>query len=62
MIDFMLDELDLAGVMRQIDRKEKYGVDEILMGSLNAADAVGAPGGYTQYCLKHHKGDSAVTR
>lgn len=61
MIDFMLSELDMTQIMKQIEWKA-YGIDEILMASLNAADAVEAPGGYTDYCIDHHKIESAVTR
>ncbi|KAI6204488.1 hypothetical protein M3Y94_00679900 [Aphelenchoides besseyi] len=61
MIDFMVNDLDLSGLMKNIEWKV-YGIDELLMGSLNSADAVNAPGGFTDFCLDHHTGDSSMTR
>ncbi|KAI6198863.1 Beta-1,3-galactosyl-O-glycosyl-glycoprotein beta-1,6-N-acetylglucosaminyltransferase 3 [Aphelenchoides besseyi] len=51
MIDFMLEELDLRGVMKNFEWKT-FGVDEQFMGSLNSADAIDAPGGYTRHCYE----------
>jgi hypothetical protein len=61
MVDFMLNDLDLTGLMQNIEIKT-YGIDELLMGSLNAADAVDAPGGFTEYCLDHHSEETSLTR
>jgi hypothetical protein len=57
MIDFMLHELDLIQLMLRIERSAKIVdgrdmyKDELLLGTLNAEDAVGAPGGFTRHCL-----------
>ncbi|KAI6170635.1 N-acetyllactosaminide beta-1,6-N-acetylglucosaminyl-transferase, isoform C [Aphelenchoides bicaudatus] len=62
MIEFMLNELDMTRIMKQIEWRA-YGIDEILMATINAADAIDAPGGYTDYCIDHYrKAESAVTR
>lgn len=61
MVEFMLHELDLTGVIKNFDWN-KYGIDELLFGSLNSADAVDAPGGFTSYCLDHKASDGSLTR
>jgi hypothetical protein len=61
MIDFMINELDMTQLMKNIEWKA-YGIDEILMGSINSADAIQAPGGFTDHCLDQKKGDSSLTR
>ena len=33
-----------------------YGVDEFMIPSLQATDAVGLPGGFTYYCLVNGRG------
>ncbi|KAI6209094.1 Beta-1,3-galactosyl-O-glycosyl-glycoprotein beta-1,6-N-acetylglucosaminyltransferase 3 [Aphelenchoides besseyi] len=50
MIDFMLQELDLRVFIKNLEQKNRYGVDEQFMASLNSADAIDAPGGYTRFC------------
>ncbi|KAI6185759.1 Beta-1,3-galactosyl-O-glycosyl-glycoprotein beta-1,6-N-acetylglucosaminyltransferase 3 [Aphelenchoides besseyi] len=52
MIDFMLEELDLRRFMRNLDQGHLLDVDEQFMGSLNSADAIDAPGGYTRHCYE----------
>lgn len=61
MIDFMLTELDMTQLMKNIEWRA-YGIDEVLMGSLNSADAVDMPGGFTNFCLDHKKIESSMTR
>lgn len=57
MVDFILYELDLTLLMKRIEQSAKIVdgrhmfKDELLMGSLNAEDAIGAPGGFTHHCL-----------
>lgn len=61
MVDFMINELDLTRIMKNIEWKA-YGIDEILMGSINSNDAIEIPGGFTSHCLDQKKGDSSLTR
>lgn len=51
----------MTQIMKNIEWKA-YGIDEIMMGSLNAADAVDLPGGFTDFCLDHKQVESSVTR
>ncbi|KAH7701592.1 Protein H41C03.3 [Aphelenchoides avenae] len=46
MIDFIVNELNLTRLMHQIETS-RYGIDEVIMGTLHTSDAVGAPGGFT---------------
>jgi hypothetical protein len=39
-----------------------YGVDELLMGTLNANDAIDIPGGFTLQCLRKGVEVGAFTR
>jgi hypothetical protein len=57
MIDFMVNELDLTRLMKRIeesgsvvDGRQMYK-DELLIGTLNAEDAIGAPGNFTHHCI-----------
>ncbi|KAI6212731.1 Beta-1,3-galactosyl-O-glycosyl-glycoprotein beta-1,6-N-acetylglucosaminyltransferase 3 [Aphelenchoides besseyi] len=61
MIDFMLEELDLRGFMRTLDQEHLLDVDEQFMGTLNSADAVDAPGGYTRFCYEKEFYHSQMT-
>lgn len=47
----MFDELNLKKLMSQLNT-DKYGVDEILLPSLQSTDALKLPGGFTSECLK----------
>lgn len=40
--------------MDQLNR-EKFGVDEYFLSTLNANELVGAPGGYTTHCWEGHE-------
>lgn len=42
-IDFVLHELDITELMQRIEKKG-FGIDEILIPTLDAADALAAPG------------------
>lgn len=50
MVDYMLNEMDITRLIDQVDTGG-YGIDEIFMGSLNANDAIGVPGGFTMHCV-----------
>lgn len=47
----MLDQLNLDNLMTAFEWNT-HGVDELLIGSLNANDAVDLPGGFSLQCLK----------
>ncbi|KAI6223379.1 hypothetical protein M3Y95_00884000 [Aphelenchoides besseyi] len=49
MIDFILNEINILNVIDKFEW-EVYGVDEQLMASLNNADSVDGPGGYSHHC------------
>lgn len=61
MVEFMLNELNLTELIRRIELKD-FGIDEILIPTLHAADALASPGGFTHYC--YNKGSQAkhITR
>ncbi|KAI6170637.1 N-acetyllactosaminide beta-1,6-N-acetylglucosaminyl-transferase, isoform C [Aphelenchoides bicaudatus] len=62
MIDFIMNELDLSQMMKQMEWGA-YGIDEIIMGTLNSADAIDVPGGYSHYCTnRYNKSVYATTR
>jgi hypothetical protein len=50
MVDFMLNDLNLNTFLRQIESKS-FGIDEIMLPTLQATDALDAPGGFTHACL-----------
>uniref|UniRef100_A0A7E4VG83 DDE Tnp4 domain-containing protein n=1 Tax=Panagrellus redivivus TaxID=6233 RepID=A0A7E4VG83_PANRE len=49
-VDYIFDELDLTLLIKNINT-DTYGIDEILMSTLNADDAINLPGGFTQTCI-----------
>jgi hypothetical protein len=61
MVDFMLIELNLTTLMRQIEVKS-FGIDEIMLPTLIATDALDAPGGFTHACLDKGKEIFHITR
>lgn len=61
MIEFMVHALNLTGILRQIETN-RYGIDEIILPTLNSNDAINAPGGFTQDCLRRHKDVPYVSR
>ncbi|KAH7730137.1 core-2/I-Branching enzyme family protein [Aphelenchoides avenae] len=61
MIEFMVNDLDLTGILKQIETS-RYGIDEIVLPTLNSNDAVSAPGGFTQECLRRRKDVPYVSR
>jgi len=50
MVDFMLNTLYLTTLLERLGEGE-YAVDEIAVPTLNSADALQAPGGFTHACL-----------
>ncbi|KAI6175041.1 hypothetical protein M3Y97_00988000 [Aphelenchoides bicaudatus] len=61
MIDFMLNDLNLTELMRRIELKG-FGIDEIMIPTLHASDAIAAPGGFTHYCYKSNTNVKHITR
>uniref|UniRef100_A0A183CRA3 Amidase domain-containing protein n=1 Tax=Globodera pallida TaxID=36090 RepID=A0A183CRA3_GLOPA len=60
MAEFIVYELDLTETVRRLESGVNLGIDEILMPTLHAADALQAPGGFTRDCLERKKGPSQV--
>ncbi|KAI6208501.1 Beta-1,3-galactosyl-O-glycosyl-glycoprotein beta-1,6-N-acetylglucosaminyltransferase 3 [Aphelenchoides besseyi] len=61
MVDFMLNELDLTELVRRIELKS-FGIDELMIPTLHAADAIAAPGGFTHHCLEQNIAVQHITR
>uniref|UniRef100_A0A914DVV9 Uncharacterized protein n=1 Tax=Acrobeloides nanus TaxID=290746 RepID=A0A914DVV9_9BILA len=61
MVDFMLNDLNLTTLMQQIEAKS-YGIDEIMLPTLQATDALDAPGSFTHACLDKGITISHITR
>jgi len=59
--DFLVHELDLTEFNRRMELTT-YGADEQSLSTLNIAEALQAPGGYTSECVKRGKGAGMVTR
>jgi hypothetical protein len=57
----MLNELDLTETVRRLEAGG-FGIDEILVPTLQAADALQAPGGFTHACLDKDKRVQHITR
>lgn len=63
MIDFMLNQLDLTILMKQLQYKNPASPEESMLQTLQATDAIDAPGGFTHMCLEKHKLSSpSITR
>ena len=60
-VEFILDELNLTEFTRRMELTE-YGADEALLNTLNAVDAIDAPGGFTQQCQRNGIGHGHITR
>lgn len=61
MVDFMLYDMNLTELVNRIE-KGSFGIDEIMLPTLHASDAVGAPGGFTQYCQNKGISVQHITR
>ena len=61
MQEFILNNLDLNETIKRLDTS-KYGMDEILMPTLNAADALQIPDGFTHACLDRRIQNDYITR
>ncbi|KAI6223630.1 hypothetical protein M3Y99_01444500 [Aphelenchoides fujianensis] len=61
MVDFMVHELDLTELVRRIELKS-FGIDELMIPTLHAADALAAPGGFTHHCLSKGIRAQHITR
>ncbi|KAH7730126.1 core-2/I-Branching enzyme family protein [Aphelenchoides avenae] len=61
MVDFMLNDMDLTELVARIE-KGSFGIDEIMLPTLHALDAIDAPGGFTQYCQNKGVSVQHITR
>jgi hypothetical protein len=62
-VDFITQELNLSRTLVQIDDPLRYGVDEYLFPSLQAAGSLlGMPGGYTDEGLRRGISAPYITR
>uniref|UniRef100_A0A914HWG6 Uncharacterized protein n=1 Tax=Globodera rostochiensis TaxID=31243 RepID=A0A914HWG6_GLORO len=57
MAEFILYELDLTETVRRLESGD-FGIDEIHVPTLHAADALQAPGGFTRDCLERKEGQA----
>ena len=68
MVDFMLNEMNLAGLIERIHNHSSIidGVgmtkDELMMATLNADDTLKVPGGFTHKCLDEKINIPSMTR
>ena len=60
MVDFMLNELDLTKFLTNLEGH--YGIDEHFIASLQATEALGAPGTFTDECIRRNIKVGDVTR
>ncbi|KAH7707244.1 Protein H41C03.3 [Aphelenchoides avenae] len=60
-VDFLLNDLNLTELVARIE-KGGYGIDEIMLPTLHASDAIGAPGAFTQYCQNEGVSVRQITR
>jgi ribosomal protein S19 len=61
MVDFMLNELNLTKFMQQLEAKS-YGIDEIMIPTLQVTDALDIPGGFTHACIDRGVKIQHITR
>uniref|UniRef100_A0A914HT40 Uncharacterized protein n=1 Tax=Globodera rostochiensis TaxID=31243 RepID=A0A914HT40_GLORO len=59
MAEFIVYELDLTETVRRLESGD-FGIDEIHVPTLHAADALQAPGGFTRDCLERKGGPFRV--
>ncbi|KAI6192219.1 hypothetical protein M3Y97_00313500 [Aphelenchoides bicaudatus] len=60
-VDFFVNELELEPFMKSLEWRE-FGTNELFLGSLNTADALALPGGFTVRCLEEKLPDYFVSR
>lgn len=61
MVEFMLNELNLTELMKRIEQKN-FGIDELLIPTLHASDAISIPGGFTHECINKNIRVTHITR
>lgn len=61
MVDFMLLELNLTTFMQQLEVKD-FGIDEIMIPTLQVTDALNVPGGFTHACIDRGVQNQHITR
>lgn len=67
-VDFILKELNLNPMINKIQESASVidgfdmNKDELLLGTLNSADVLRAPGGFTQHCLSQGIETPSLTR
>jgi hypothetical protein len=56
MADFMINNLTLTTFMQKLQMNNKCcSPEETMLATLNAADEINTPGGFTHWCLDKHK-------
>lgn len=60
-VDYILNVLDLDEFKRRVE-VQGYGTDETMFPTLNAADALAVPGGFTHACINRGFATRCVTR
>uniref|UniRef100_A0A914RWW8 Core-2/I-Branching enzyme n=1 Tax=Parascaris equorum TaxID=6256 RepID=A0A914RWW8_PAREQ len=58
-VEFILDKLNLTTILKRFS-KVHYGMDEMIIPSLNSDDGLDAPGGFTRRCINRQS--SFITR
>uniref|UniRef100_A0AC34GVY1 Uncharacterized protein n=1 Tax=Panagrolaimus sp. ES5 TaxID=591445 RepID=A0AC34GVY1_9BILA len=61
MANFMLKDLDLTELLIRLN-KRGFGVDEVLIPTLQATEALNAPGGFFHRCIDKKGGNTHFTR
>ena len=65
-IDFLLNDLNTTEFLQRVKHAkmptEYFPNDAVILSTLNSADAVDAPGGFTQQCMRKGHNLGAITK
>lgn len=61
MVDFMVNDLNLTETLIRLNNNS-FGIDEILISTLQATEALNAPGSFMHRCIEEAGGNSHFTR
>ncbi|KAI6192591.1 hypothetical protein M3Y96_01252200 [Aphelenchoides besseyi] len=61
MINFMLNEINFENILKNFEWNA-FATDELVMASLNSADSIDPPGGFTTFCSKYKISYWTMTR
>ncbi|KAK6732735.1 hypothetical protein RB195_016848 [Necator americanus] len=61
-VEWMVNTVNLTRLLYQLNRKETYGVDELLIPSLQVSDDLDMPGRFTSKCLQNAIFIPGITR